>query len=31
MNLACELLFSEGDDNHTFGENLEKCLIDLDL
>ena len=27
MNLAFDLLFSEGDHNHTLGENIEKCLI----
>ena len=27
MNLVCELLFSEGDHNHSLGENIEKCLI----
>jgi hypothetical protein len=31
MNLAFGLLFSEGDHNHGLGENIEKCLIDLDL
>jgi hypothetical protein len=31
MNLAFELLLSEGDHNHTLGENIEKCLIDVDL
>ena len=31
MNLAFELLFSEGDHNHSLGENIEKCLIDVDL
>jgi len=31
MNLAFELLFSEGDHNHSMGENIEKCLIDLDF
>jgi len=31
MNLAFELLFSERDHNHSFGENTEKCLIDVDL
>jgi hypothetical protein len=30
MNLAFELLFSEGDDNRGLGENIEKCLnVDL--
>jgi hypothetical protein len=31
MILACEPLFSEGDHNHSMGENIEKCLIDVDL
>ena len=31
MNLAFELLFSERDHNHSLGENIEKCLIGLDL
>jgi hypothetical protein len=31
MNLAFELLFSEGDHNHSLGENIEKCLIEFDL
>jgi hypothetical protein len=31
MNLAFELLFSEGDHNQILGENIEKCLIDVDL
>ena len=31
MNLAFEILFSEGDHNHGLGENIEKCLIDVDL
>jgi len=28
---AFELLFLNEDDNHSFGENLEKCRIDVDL
>ena len=31
MNLAIELFFSKRDHNHSFGENLEKCLIEVDL
>jgi hypothetical protein len=31
MNLAFELLFSEEDHHHGFGENIEKCRIDVDL
>lgn len=31
MNLAFGLLFLERDHNHTLGENIEKCLIDVDL
>src|SRR5713226_5679851 len=31
MNLAFDLLFSEGDQNHSLGENTEKCLIEINL
>jgi len=31
MNLDFELLFSEGTHDHTLGENIEKCLVDVDL
>jgi hypothetical protein len=32
MNLSFGLLFSEGDHNHhSLGENIEKCLIEVDL
>ena len=31
MNRAFELLFSEGGHIHSLSENLEKCLVDLDL
>ena len=31
MNLAFELLFSEGDHNHSLDENIEKCFIDQNL
>ncbi|MEP6934855.1 MAG: hypothetical protein ABI988_13100 [Nitrospirota bacterium] len=31
VTLAFELLFSEIDHNHSLGENIEKCLTDLDL
>jgi hypothetical protein len=31
MILAFEPLFSEGDHNHSMGENIEKCLIAVDL
>ena len=31
MNLAFELLFSGRSHNHSLSENLEKCLVDLDL
>jgi len=31
MNLAVGILFSEEDHNHSFDENIEKCLIDLVL
>jgi hypothetical protein len=30
MNLAFELLFSEGDHSHSLDENIEKCFIELD-
>ena len=28
---AFDLLFSNGDDNHSLSENFKKCLIDVDL
>ena len=31
MNLAFDLLFSEGDQNHSLGENTEECLIEINL
>jgi len=31
MNLAFGILFSEEDHNHSFDENIKKCLIDLVL